>query len=173
MHIKNISNRVLLVTINRKITIIRTYAPTEEGSATDRETFYNSLTDCIREVPLHNLVVLLGDLNARIGPSNAHLKAIGRYPYHKETNDNGNRPIDLCEANNTCFATTRKPHPDRHKWSWQHPNSKKIQLNHVILREKWINSLRNCSCYNTVEIDSDHRIVAATVKFSCRTRLQI
>ena len=70
-------------------------------------------------------------------------------------------------------ATTRKPHPDRHKWSWQHPNSKKIQLDHVILREKWINSLRNCSCYNTLEIDSDHRIVAATVKFSCRTRLQI
>ena len=67
-----------------------------------------------------------------------------------------------------CIATTRKPHPDRNKWSWQHPNGNKAQLEHVILRGKWFNSLRNCQCYR-VDIDSDHRIVAANVKFSFRT----
>ena len=149
--------------------IICTYSPTEEASATDKDTFYSNLTDCIHDVPLHNFVVLMGDLNARIGPSNAHLKTVGRYPYHKETNNNGNRLLDLCEANNVCITTTGKPHPDRHKWSWQHPNVNKAQLDHVILRGKWIISIRNCSCYNTVEIDSDHRIVTAAVKFSFRT----
>ena len=86
LHIKNISNQILLVTINcnLKITIICIYASTEEASATDKDTFYNNLTDCIRDVPLHNFVVLLSDLNVRIGPSNAHLKIIGRYPYHRE-----------------------------------------------------------------------------------------
>ena len=171
LHIKSISNRILLVTINcnPKITILCTYAPTEEASTIDKDTFYNNLTDCIRDIPLHNFVVLMGDINARIGPSNTHIKTVGRYPYHKETNDNGSRLIGLCEANNMCIATTRKPPPDRHKWSWQHPNGNKAQLDHVILRGKWINSLRNCRCYNTVEIDSDHRIVTATVKFSFRT----
>ena len=130
----------------------------------------NNLTDCIRKVPLHNFVVLLGDLNARKGPSIAHLKTIGRYPYHEETNDNGNRLFDLCEANNMCIATTRKLHPGRHKWSWQHPNGNKARPDHVILGGKWINSLRNYRCYNTVGIDSDHRIVTATVKFSFPTR---
>ena len=81
---------------------------------------------------------------------------------------NGNKLIDLCEANNICIATTSKPLPDRCKGSWQHPNGNKAQIDHVILRRKWINSLRNCRCYNTVEIDSDHRIVTATVKFSFR-----
>ena len=63
----------------------------------------------------------MGDLNARIGPSNAHLKTIGRYLYNKETNDNGNsltdakNLTDLCEANNMCITATRKQHPDRHK----------------------------------------------------------
>ena len=102
--------------------MICTYAPTEEASTTDKDTFYNNLTDWTREVPLHNFVVLLGDLNARIGPSNAHLKTIGRYPYPKETNGNGNRLINLCEANNMCITTTRKLHPGRHKRSWQHSN---------------------------------------------------
>ena len=39
----------------------------------------------------------------------------------------------------------------------------------MILRRNWINSLQNFRCYNTVEIDSDHRILAATVKFSFLT----
>ena len=111
----------------------------------------------------------MGDLNARIGPSNTHMKTVGRYLYHKETNDNGSGLIDLCEANNKCIATTSKSHPDRRKWSWQHPNGNKAQLDHVILRGIWINSICNCRCYNTVEIDSDHGIVTATVKFSFRT----
>ena len=106
LQVKSISNRILLVTTNcnPKITIICTYAPTEEASATDKDTFYNNLTDCIRDVPLHNFVVVMGDLDARIGLSNANLKTIGRHPYHKETNDNGNRLIDLCEANNACAS---------------------------------------------------------------------
>ena len=68
-----------------------------------------------------------------------------------------------------CIATTRKPHPDRYKWNWQHPNGNKAQSDHAILRGKWISSLRNCRCYNTVEIDLDHLIITATVKFNFRT----
>ena len=109
----------------------------------------------------------MGDLNARVGPSDMHLKAVGRYTYHH--NDNGRRLTDLCEANNMRIATTRKPHPNRQKWSGQYPNGSKTQLDHVILRRKWINSLQNCRCYNTVEIDSDHCIVTANLKFSLRT----
>ena len=171
LYVKSISNRILLVTINcnPKITIICTYAPTEEALSHEKDTFYNTLNDCIRDVPAHNFLVLMGDLNARVGVSDAHLKTVGRYPYHTETNDNGNRLINLCEANDMCIATTRQPHPDRHKWSWQHPNGNKAQLDHIVLRGKWINSLRNCRCYDTVEIDSDHRIVTGAVKFSFRT----
>ena len=89
LHVQSISNRILLDTINcnPKITIICTYAPTEEASASDKDTFYNKLPDFIQDVPLHNFVVLMGDLNARIGPPNAQLKIIGRHPYHKETNE--------------------------------------------------------------------------------------
>ena len=114
---KNKSNQILLVTIdcNPKITIICTYAPAEQASTPDKDTFYNNLTGCICDVPFDNFKILLGDFNARIGPSNAHLKTIGRYPCNKETNGNGNRLTDLCEANNICITTTRKQDPNRHK----------------------------------------------------------
>ena len=93
-------------------------------------TFYNNLTDCLRDIPLHNFIVLMGDL-ARVESSDQHLKAVGRQAYHQVSNDNGNRLKGLCEANNMFLAATRKPYPNRHKWSSQHPNGNKAQLNHL------------------------------------------
>ena len=53
LHIKSISKRLLLVTINcnPKITIICAYTPTEEASASNKDTFYNNLTDCLLDNP--------------------------------------------------------------------------------------------------------------------------
>ena len=138
LHIKSISNRLLLVPINcsLEITIIWAYAPTKAASLSDKDTLYNNLTDCLRNILLHNFIVLMDDLNARVGSSDTHLKAVGRYIYHQVSNDNGKTLTDFCEADNMCIATTRKPHQNRHKWSWQHPNSNKAQLDHVILRRK-------------------------------------
>ena len=81
LHIKSTSNRVLIVTIdyNPKITIICTYAPTEEAPVGEKDTFYDNLTDCLCDISLHNFIVLMGDLSARVGSSDTHLKAVGRY----------------------------------------------------------------------------------------------
>ena len=50
-----------------------------------------------------------------------------------------------------------------------HPNGSKSQLDHIIINSKWVNSLRNCRAYSSVEIDSDHRIVSIALKASLRT----
>ena len=78
----------------------------------------------------------MGDLNPRVGYSDRHLKAVGRYAYHQVSKDNDNRLIDHCEANNMCIATTRKPHPKIHQRRWQHSNGNKAQLGNVILRRE-------------------------------------
>ena len=150
--------------------MISAYAPTENADNDEKEHFYSDLSNYLQSRPLHNLVVTLGDFNARIGRDamNYHSKVIGKYAYHQESNDNGNRLIDFCESTNMNLATTRQPHPNRHQWTWKHPNGHKAQLDHVLIRGKWINSLRNCRSYNTVEIDSDHRIVTARIKISFR-----
>ena len=99
--------------------------PTKEASVSDKDTFYNNLTDCLRNILLHNFIVLLGDLNAILGFSDTHLKAVGRYVYHQVSNDNRNTLTDLCEADNICIAATTEPHPNRYKWIWQNPNRNK------------------------------------------------
>ena len=101
LHIKNISNRLLLVHIDCSliITIICAYAPTGEASSSDKNTFYNNLTDCFCGIPPHSFVLLMGDLNTRVGISR----------YHHVSKDNGDSIIDPCDAKNMCIATTRIP----------------------------------------------------------------
>ena len=50
-----------------------------------------------------------------------------------------------------------------------HPAGTKHQLDHILINSKWVNSLRNCRAYNSVELDSDHRIVSILLATSLRT----
>ena len=50
-----------------------------------------------------------------------------------------------------------------------HPAGTKHQLDHILINNKWVNSLRNCRAYNSVELDSNHRIVSILLATSLRT----
>ena len=44
----------------------------------------------------------------------------------------------------------------------------KAQLDHILINGKWLNSIRNVRAYNSVELNSDHRIVSAKILLSLR-----
>ena len=50
-----------------------------------------------------------------------------------------------------------------------HPSGSTHQLDHILINNKWKNSLRNCRAYNLVELDADHRIVSIRLVCSLRT----
>ena len=151
---------------NPVINIIATYALTETSSDQEKEQFYNDLNDSITSIPQHNFVVIAGDFNAPIG-SNSHETSpslIGSYMYHDQTNTNGQYLIDFYEEQNLISAFHRQPHKRNHMWTWEHPNVRsKAQIDHILIRKKWINSLSKCRAYSSVKIDLDHRIVTANI----------
>ena len=49
------------------VTLIQTYAPTEDSEEGVKDSFYDSLEELITKVPKGDHVVLMGDLNARVG----------------------------------------------------------------------------------------------------------
>ena len=63
----------------------------------------------------------------------------------------------------------RFPHPRHRLWTWMHPSGSTHQLDHILINNKWKNSLRNCRAYNSVELDSDHRIVS--IRLVCSLRI--
>ena len=67
-------------------------------------------------------------------------------------------------------AQLRFPHPHGTLWTWSHPAGLKHQLDHILINSKWVNSLCNCRAYNSVELNSDHRIVS--IQFDLLTSLR-
>ena len=171
--VESISNRIITATFhgNPKVTVTSVYAPTECASTDDKSNFYSRLEDHLDQVKKHNIHLVTGDFNARVGSDSHHThpEVIGRHCFYKETNDNGERLVTMCEEHNLRPAQMKFPQPRKYQWTWMHPTGSTHQIDHILINRKWSNSLRNCRAYNSVELDSDHRIVSIRLVCSLRT----
>ena len=65
-----LSDRILLVKIHGKpfnLSIIQVYAPTSASSEEEIEDFYSDMEDVYKKCGNHDIVIVMGDLNAKVG----------------------------------------------------------------------------------------------------------
>ena len=79
------------------------FASIENADEEDKDCFYYSLQMTDDDVPRNDVLLMLGDLNARVGCNDKN-RDIGKHGVGDLTN-NGERVINLCEENNI-----------RHRW---------------------------------------------------------
>ena len=74
------------------LTVIQVYAPTNCASPDVKDAFYRQLQQQLEDVPNANLLLLMGDFNAKLG-CEAQLwgGAIGRFGLPAPITDNGTR----------------------------------------------------------------------------------
>ncbi|XP_068704500.1 craniofacial development protein 2-like [Montipora foliosa] len=170
--VEKVSDRIIEAHLegNPAMSIVIGYVPTEGSDIDDKTNFYDQLQDAIENIPTHNTIVLVGDFNARIGQDShtTNPRVIGKSTYHDQTNENGELLTRFCERHNLRPTQFRFPHPKGRVWTWEHPSGQRAHLDHIIVNAKWLNSVRNCRAYGSVELDSDRRIVSVTVKISLR-----
>ena len=171
--VNSINQRILTATFhgNPKLTVTVAYAPTEASSSTDKDDFYATLKDHLEKVKKHNKHLVIGDFNARIGKDSHTLlpAVIGPHCFYDTTNDNGERLVNICQEHKLRPAQSRFPQPRKRLWTWMHPGGTTNQLDHILINSKWANSIRDCRAYNSVELDSDHRILSIRLITSIRT----
>ena len=51
----------------RNITVISAYAPTNDKDDQEKERFYENLEEVCNRIPRHDMVIIMGDLKAKIG----------------------------------------------------------------------------------------------------------
>jgi len=159
------SNRILLCTFhgNPATTVITVYGPTNTSDEETAEQFYNDLKCVLDSVPEHNVLTIIGDFNARVGEDSV------KYPFHQTTNRNGELLLDLATEKqliitNTCFQKRRNK-----LWTYLDPRGNKCQLDYILVRKKWRNSVINSEAYSTfASMGSDHRIVSTRIRLSLR-----
>src|SRR5579871_6664724 len=68
-----VNERIMTARFNgryAKLYIIQCYAPTNEAEEEDKEAFYRRLQETVDKVPAHDVLCIMGDLNAKVGNNN-------------------------------------------------------------------------------------------------------
>ena len=166
LNVESISPRIMVLELkgNPKITIVCGYSPTNEAPEEDIEEFYSSLRSVLENVPQHNFLCVLGDMNAKIGPEDAS------FTFDYATNRNGEMLLDFMDEFNLFSSNNLFMKPKNQLWSFEYPSGRRSQLDYVIFRKKWRNSVRDSRSYSSFStVGSDHRIVSASIKLSLRS----
>jgi len=162
-----VSERIITARLNtrlRKLTIVQCYAPTNVATNEEKEAFYGLLETTLQHIKQSDIVILMGDLNAKIGEDNLGLKNVmGRHGMGVR-NENGEMFIDLCMNYNLVIGGSLFPHKDIHKATWVAPNQRTFnQIDHVAISKKW-RSLLDVRSYRGADVASDHHLVVAQLR---------
>ena len=169
---KPINDRLLKARFNSKfakLTVIACYAPTEDAEEEIKDEFYDQLEEEIRTTPRHDVLMVVGDLNARVGKENiGRERAMGTEGFGC-INNNGERISDLCVENNLVIGGTLFKHRNIHKTTWRSPDNNTVsQIDHVIVNQKWRRSLQDVRARRGADVGSDHVLVVATLSLKLR-----
>ena len=153
-----------------KTTLIQVYAPTNDADDDTKDDFYDQLQKTVDEVPGHDMLIIMGDLNAKVGlPQEEEEEIIGMHGLKCERNDNGERFVDFCTAHRCPIMTTMFPHKDIHKYTWTSPDGKyRNQIDHFAVRAKFRKSVRNVRAYRGADAASDHNLIIMSLKLKLK-----
>ena len=159
------SSRILKATFsgNPECTIIITYSPSNVADEEVVKEFYNELDVVTKYIPSHNFLGVIGDFSARLG------KDIAAFTYHESTNRNGELLHNFALENNLLVTNTRFRKKEPKLWTCILPSGYKVQIDYILVRKKWQNSMMNSQAYNSfASTGSDHRIVTVRIRLSLR-----
>ena len=115
-----ISERLIIAKFRskvRNITLIQYYAPTEKSSVNAKDDFYNFLDATYNRAPRCEIIVVMGDLNAKVGADRTTLEHVLGNQGIGIRNDNGERFVDFCNTNHLVIGGTVFQHKPCHKIS--------------------------------------------------------
>ncbi|XP_072036995.1 uncharacterized protein [Amphiura filiformis] len=156
--VRSHNNRILIANFqgNPATTVIVTYCPTNVADEDIVENHYDSMTCMRRFIPAHNLLIVIGLEDSK-------------FTYHDTTNRNGKYLVELTTEKNLIIVNTQFRKKAGKLWTFTSTGGNKYQLDYILIRRKWRNSLQNAEAYNTfASVGSDHRIVSARIRLSLR-----
>ena len=164
--VEKTSDRIINATFhgNPKASVICCYSPTDCSDEQDEIIFYNELSSLIRMIPNHNIIMVAGDFNAKLGSDDGFTQS-----FHCKSNRNGILLTELMNDHKLVCLNTKFQKKSGKKWTFQNPNGAKEKLDFILINRKWSNGATNCEVCNTFSsVGSDHRIVSAQVHLSLR-----
>ena len=164
-----VSDRIMTARFTSKFiktTVVQVYAPKNEADEETKDSFYDMLQRVTDEIPRHDMIMIVGDWNAKIGAAqDGEDGVVGRHGLGDERSENRVRFVSSCAANNLATVSTMFPHKNIHKYTWTAPNERvRNQIDHVAVNRKFKRSVRDKRSYRGADSESDHNLVITAVR---------
>ncbi|XP_072023049.1 craniofacial development protein 2-like [Amphiura filiformis] len=165
----HVSSRLLSArfkTVTGAMTVIQVYAPNMADKEEDVDQFYDHLQVLIGNTPGGDMLIVMGDLNSKVGKDWQKWNAVmGRYGYG-DTNARGEKLLSFCAANNLHITNTMfKQAKDSRQWTWESPDGKtRNKIDYVMINNKWKTSISNSRSFPSADVGSDHQLVISDLR---------
>ena len=150
-----------------RITILGIYAITEDALIELKDRFFEQLHQVISTIGSSREIILLGDLNSRVGKQEQS-KVVGK---HGENilNENGKKLIEVCEQNELRILNGFYPHKEIHMYTWtQNFRQLKSIIDYVIIKQKTKMKVQDVRVYRGATCGSDHYLLKTRIAFPRR-----
>ena len=118
-------------------TLLSVYAPTLPSEEQAKDAFYNCLHETLQSIPTGDKIILMGDMNARVGSRHHLWEGVLGHHGVGSCNDNGLRLLSLCTEYSLSITNTMFQLRDMHKTTWMHPRSRHWHLlDYIIVRQR-------------------------------------
>ncbi|KAI5751342.1 hypothetical protein M8J77_006574 [Diaphorina citri] len=166
-----ISDRVMMINIaseKRNINIIQVYAPTADKSDEEIESFYEDIKKVLRTTKKHDVTMILGDFNAKVGDIEVD-GVTGAFGLG-DRNERGDRLVEFCQDEEMVITNTTFKLCKRRLYTWRAPgdgingNIIRNQIDYILMRKRFRNSVKSVKTYPGADISSDHNPLIAIIK---------
>ena len=138
------------------------YMPTSDHSDEEVEELYEKIEDKLSTCKGKDYVVVLGDMNATVGEEKIS-NVVGNYGLGR-SNIRGEMLVDFCVRNNLTITNTLFKNNNRRRYTWKAPGDiRRMQLDYIIVRQRYKTSVKNSCSYPGTDVDSDHNLVIMKV----------
>ena len=151
------------------MSVVQVYVPTEDSKEEVKEGFYEQLHTTLREVHRQDKLIVMEDLNARVGRNvGVWGDVIGKQGEVVE-NGNGKRLLQLCAENELVVANTCFQHKDIHKFTWEcRGKNQRSIIDYFLVRKDMKKQLRDVKVVRGTEIGSDHYLMLMVIKLELK-----
>nr|VZI39499.1 unnamed protein product [Spirometra erinaceieuropaei] len=152
-------------------TIISAYAPTMANPDAVRDKLYEDLHALLATVSKADRLIVLGDLNARVGTDHTAWRGVLGPHGLRGSNDNGLLLLRTCAEHRLILTNTFFCMPEREKATWRHPRSRQWHLlDYVLVRRRDQRDVLVTKAIAGADGWTDHRLVISKMRIRLQPR---
>jgi hypothetical protein len=141
--------------------VLKVHAPCQDEGDDVKDSFYEELGRVFDQFRRHEMKILFGDFNAKVGRENIFKPTIGNENLHEISNDSGVRVVNFATSKNLVVKSTMFPHRKIHKHTWTSPEGNtQNQIDHVLIDRRRHSSTLEVRSVREADRDTDRHVAA-------------